>query len=403
MTQSPFGTKSFASCVLLLVASQLLFIACEEPPEIQGPALFEKTIGYTNYDECYDILELNSGDIVAVGYSGSGGLGEADFLLQRLSPDGSPAGDSFYGGPQFDQCYATLEDDDNNIYLGGLSNSWGQGYTDYHVVKLNDDGEALWSQTFGSPALEVAYDMIWTENDDLLLSGSYQETPHANYDVGVVGLDKDGEKLWGSHFGGPGDEVIRSSCLTDDGHIILAGWSNSSTTEDDDMFLAKLDGSGNVLWEKAFDSGGIERCHDVLLCDDGGFLLAGYRFIDFEKNRDLYLIKTDSDGTIIWDCTFGGELNEEAWAVQQDPWGAFYVSGFSESFSAGGNDAYLVKVSQSGRVLGHKHFGGVSHDYSRSMQIARNGDVLLGGYSYSTGAGVSDFYIVRTDTTVNPL
>ena len=362
---------------------------------------FETTFGFSNYDECYDIIELSSGDIVAAGYSGSGGLGEADFFLQSMSPDGSDQWNGFYGGADFDQCYSVVEDGDGSLFLGGFSSSWGLGYTDYLVVKLNASGDQLWSKTFGSIGLERAYDMICTPDNNLLLSGSFQADPRSTSGVGIMSLNSNGEELWQAHFDGPNEKVIRSTCLTEDNQMVLAGWSNAGA--EDEMLLVKIDSQGELLWEKSFGSTGTERCHDIVLCLDGGFLLAGYQFIDFEKNRELYMVKTDAQGNQLWDLAWGGELNDEAWAVEQDPSGALFIAGFSESFSVGGNDACLLKVSEFGVPLGHKSFGGISHVYSRAMHLASNGDILLGGYTYSSGAGLNDYYIIRTDSTVNPL
>lgn len=393
--------KGFLRAAISLFFTPLLFIACEESTPISKPAFFEKTFGYANYDECYDIIELRSGDLLAVGYSGSGGFGEADFLVHKLGPDGETLWTRFYGGSQFDQCYSAQEDAAGNLYLGGYTNSWGLGYTDYHVLKLNPDGDQFWSRTFGGLSLERAYSMIWTSEDELLLSGSFQEGPYTNSEIGVLRINAEGEELWQAHFGGSANKVIQSSCPTSDGRVVLSGWTDAGGN--DNVLLVKMDTLGVVLWEKTLGTQGVERCHDITLCDDGGFLLTGYQFIDFDKNRDIYLIKTDSDGNQLWDYVFGGNLNEEAWAVEQDPYGDFFVAGFSESFSSGGNDAFLLKVSAAGQGLGYKSFGGVSHDYSRTMCLAGNGDILLGGYSYSSGAGVSDFFIVRTDTSLTPL
>ncbi|NQV16855.1 hypothetical protein HQ531_15430 [bacterium] len=392
-------TKAFVLGSILV----LVFSSCEETRKTEFESkqsfLFEKTYGGVNYDQGYDLIELASGDLAIVGFSGSGDSGKADFHAAQLDAWGEMNWGSFHGGPEFDQCYAVVEDSEGNLFLGGLSNSFGSGDPDYYVVKLTADGDEVWTQNYGYETYESGFDMILGPDNCILLAGAYSSSEYSELDVGIIKLNSLGELLWQTHFGAEGDDVGLSLTQSYDDQILVAGWTNSTGPGEENILLMKLNQSGELLWEKALGSSGVERCNALIQCSDGGLLLAGYQFLGFEKNRDLYLLKTDAAGDLLWEASFGGQYNEVAHDIVECPEGGYVVAGTTESFSVGGNDGYLLKVNEHGEELWSKTFGGISHDYIQSVTIAENGDFIMAGYTYSQGNGLSDLFIIRTDST----
>ncbi|TKJ40601.1 hypothetical protein CEE37_06455, partial [candidate division LCP-89 bacterium B3_LCP] len=167
-----------------------------------------------------------------------------------------------------------------------------------------------------------------------------------------------------------------------------------------DMYLVKTDSLGDTLWTKTFGATwGWDECRSVQQTTDGGYILGGFAQFG-PSGLDMYLVKTDSLGDTLWTKTFGGSDYDQCLSVQQTSDGGYILGGGTHSFGAGFLDMYLVKTDSLGDMLWTKTFGGID-DCCFSVQQTIDGGYILGGMT-AFGAGWNDMYLVRLEAEGPP-
>jgi len=201
-------------------------------------------------------------------------------------------------------------------------------------------------------------------------------------------------------IGGSGFDYGESVQQTRDGGYIIAGYTDSIGAGLFDVYLIKTDVDRNKLWEKTFGGDGNDRGYSVQQTSDGGYIIAGYTDSVGAGMTDVYLIKTSVDGEILWEKTFGGDGNDRGYSVQQTSDGGYIIAGYTRSPSvgtAGMMDVYLIKTDVDGQMLWEKTFGGQEHDRGYSVQQTSDGGYIITGNTESIGAGATDVYLIKTE------
>jgi hypothetical protein len=202
-------------------------------------------------------------------------------------------------------------------------------------------------------------------------------------------------------YGGTGNDRASYVLQTSDGGYIVVGDTGSLGADSVDIFLVKTDANGNIIWAKTY--GGIvdEYAHSVLQTSDGGYIVAGETHSFGAGWHDVLLIKTDANGNVIWAKTYGGTSWDVARSVQQTSDGGYIVAGYTDSFGAGGPDFFLIKIDANGNISWAKTYGGTYSDWARSVQQTSDGGYIVAGYTLSFGAGYEDIFLIKTDANGN--
>ena len=138
----------------------------------------------------------------------------------------------------------------------------------------------------------------------------------------------------------------------------------------------------------------------IVSVSDGGYAIAGQTRSYGLGNNDMYLIKTDANGNMQWNRTFGGLGEDYASDVVQSSDGGYVIVGYTDSYGLGGGDMYLVKTDQNGNMQWSKTIGGTSMDCGYSLTLTADGGYAIAGQTFSFGRG-GDFYLVKTDPDGN--
>jgi predicted RNase H-related nuclease YkuK (DUF458 family) len=157
--------------------------------------------------------------------------------------------------------------------------------------------------------------------------------------------------------------------------------------------LVKADASGNMLWDKSY--GGFARV--LVRTNDGGYALAG------GNGGDFWLVKTDGSGNAQWNKTYGGTDDDETYALVQTGDGGYAIAGFTYSLGAGESDFWLVKTDGNGNELWNKTYGGTSFECAQGLVQTGDGGYAIAGWTNSFGAGDANFWLVKTDDSGNAL
>jgi len=231
----------------------------------------------------------------------------------------------------------------------------------------------------------------------------------------AVGLISGCSKTFNKTFGGSDDDYIKSVQQTSDGGYILAGSTSSFGAGSWDAWLIKTDVNGNKIWDKTFGGIHSDYAYAVQQTSDGGYILAGITACFGAGPYDAWLIKTDANGETCdysvdgncyeneskWVKTFGGSSNDEAYAVQQTSDGGYILAGETWSFGAGVGDFWLIKIDANGNKVWDKTFGGSRWDWATAVQQTSDSGYILAGVTCSFGDNQGDAWLIKTDANGN--
>ncbi|PXF50224.1 MAG: hypothetical protein C4B55_06740 [Candidatus Methanophagaceae archaeon] len=245
---------------------------------------------------------------------------------------------------------------------------------------------------FGEVSSEGSTLAEWSQNHTVKVNSTTKEL-EINYKYVP-------EEEWSKTFGGSDYDFARSVQQTTDGGYIIAGETESYGAGSYDFWLVKTDSDGNKVWDKTFGGVGWDGAYSVQQTTDGGYIVAGFTDSYGAGGCDFWLVKTDANGNKVWDKTFGGARSDGAKSVQQTADGGYIIAGATYSYGAGVSDFWLVKTDEKGNKVWDKTFGGARSDWAESVQqTADEGFIIASTESY--GAGVSDFWLVKTDENGN--
>ncbi|MHC4686814.1 MAG: outer membrane protein assembly factor BamB family protein [Planctomycetota bacterium] len=308
-----------------------------------------------------------------------------------------------FGGSSDDKAKSVQQTFDGGYIIAGYTKSFGAGEEDVYLVKTDSDGNEVWSKTIGGPERDIAEALQLTSDGGYIVAGNTKSFGEGDSDAYLIKTDSNGNVEWTQTFGGSSNEAANSVEPIHDGGYIVAGftYSFSSSDSDPDIYLIKTDSNGNVEWNRSFGGPFTENALSVQQTFDGGYIIAGITASLGSGSNDFYLVKTDSNGDALWTRTFGGEGFDTAWSVQQTNDEGYIIIGETSSFGEMGVDAYLVKTDSSGIVVWTKNLGGSSKDVATSGKQTGDNGYVIAGYTHSFGEGKEDVYLVKIDSNGN--
>ena len=163
----------------------------------------------------------------------------------------------------------------------------------------------------------------------------------------------------------------------------------------------KLDSDGNIDWGNIQGGTGGDYASSIQQTSDGGYIVAGDTDSFGAGGSDFWIVKIDSDGSVDWQNTYGGAGDEFAYSIQQTSDGGYIVAGFTDSFGAGGYDIWVLKLDAAGAADWQKAYGGTGNEYVfySSIQQTSEGGYIVGGITFSLGAGNADFWALKLDSS----
>ena len=275
----------------------------------------------------------------------------------------------------------------------------------YAFSGVETEGE-VWSATFGGPGFEVGTSILEKRGGGYIIAGATNSRGGGGYDAWLLSTDSKGREVWNETFGGPGDEEAMAVVATVDGGYAIAGGTNSFGAGDFDVWLIKTDSTGRELWNETYGGPGYDWAYSIQRTRDAGYIILGETESFGSGGMDLWLVKTDSLGALIWNRTFGGAEDDGGRSIQETDDGSYIIAGFTESFGRGGMDLWLLKVDSDGNEEWNGTFGGSKDDMGQSVQQTRDGGYILAGGANTPPTAtppVGDAWLIRTDRSRTPI
>lgn len=412
-----------------------------------GEVEWIKNFGGTGEETAQSIISTSDGGYAILGYTNSmdgelaGKTTEVnDYWLLKLDAKGNLQWNKTYGGSKDDRGQSVVQTVDNGYAIVGYSQSDdgdgsnNEGYHDNWILKLDVEGNIQWEHSFGFSGHDHSYDVVQTTDGGFFFVGflditasqgegnfgkGYSLTRHGVGEFWGTRLDANGNLLWRRYFGGTNNDRAHAVVQADDGGFVMAGFSESddfdisSTKGSYDFWVVKITDSGDLVWERSFGGTGIEISYDIAKTSDNGYVVTGNTFstdMDISKNNgesDVWLIKIDDNGDLIWEKTFGGTQFDAAQSVSLSKDGGFIISGNSKSgdmdvtANAGENDIWLIKTDAEGNLVWQDSFGGSDLDYGFDAVESMDKSIVLVGESISAdfpniqNKGKSDVLVIK--------
>lgn len=368
----------------------------------QGPdTVWARTYGGASADYGYSVAQtFPDGGFIIAGATYSFGAGGYDVYLVKTDSRGDTLWVGTYGGAGNDYGYAVAQTADGGYVVAGATDSYGAGGNDVYLVRTDSDGANLWAQTYGGGGDDRGRSVEETPADSGYVIGGYTTSYGPGLEsVYLIKTYSNGGVRWTKTFGGADWDEGRSVRKTLDGGYIVAGSTGSSGAGADDVYLVKTDSAGTPQWTKTFGGPDVDYGFDVRqTLPDSGYLVVGQTY-SYGTNGDVYVIKTDAGGDTLWTKALGGASIDFGYGVTQTfPDTAYLVVGSTRSFGHGGYDLYLIKMDRNGAVLWTKVYGGAYNDDGYSVaQTAPDSGYVVAGSTRSFGHGSYDVYVLRSE------
>jgi hypothetical protein len=367
------------------------------PTEMEIDITFIKTHGGTRRDRGINLLQTDDGGYAIVGYTSSGDANQEDVYLVRLNPQGEVLWSRTYGGEGTDNGWDLLEAEGGGFIIVGFTNSFGAGRMDIYLFQTDADGELLWERTFGGPDDEFGWSLAPTSDGGYVLGGQSESFGNGEEDGYLIKVNAQGEEIWSQTYGGPQEDRLFSVDQSADSGFVLTGTTRSFGAGERDLYLIKTSGSGELAWMQVLGEGRDDVGHAVRQTADLGYIVTGYTRSFGAANYDTWLIKTDESGNTEWEKFFGGTGDDRTIYGEQTADGGYILTGYTQSFGARNWDVFLVRADSTGEIIWYQTFGGVSEDTGYTVRQTSDRGFILTGETYSFGEGGGDMYIIKVN------
>ncbi|MEW6379241.1 MAG: PQQ-binding-like beta-propeller repeat protein [bacterium] len=265
-----------------------------------------------------------------------------------------------------------------------------------YILKLDSAGSLVWDRTFPDSGNGEAYSIQQTSDGGYIMGG-YIVAEDGSNDFYVLKLDGDGDLEWEETYGNMNNEVAKSVQQTTDGGYIAAGYTEyTEGDEGSDIYVVRLQSDGSLIWDEVFDNGGYEDACSIQETADNGYIIAGST--DSEGDLHGYLVKIDQDGFEDWSKILPGNGYTEILSIRRTTDRGYIAAGYSSGVDNFNFDSYVVKLDENGNEDWHKTFGRAQGDEeAASVQEIQGGGYIIAGYTKSLGTGGRDFYIIKLD------
>ncbi|MFN6037466.1 MAG: hypothetical protein ACK452_03280, partial [Bacteroidota bacterium] len=282
-------------------------------------------------------------------------------------------------------------------YMIAAMNEKSFGDTDIYILRTDINGDTIWTKSFGGNFSEYPNMILETTGGNFLILGYTKSFGAGNNDIYLIKIDINGNILWTKSYGDIGDDEGKDIIATTDGNYIITGRSNSPGNLNYDAFLKKIDPNGNILWENNYGGNQYETSRSVKECIGGGYIIAGQTNSYGSGNGDVFLVRTDANGNFQWSKTFGGSNIDDGNAVIENTDSSIIIAAETNSYGSGNMDVWVIKTDKNGNVVWDQTFGGIDKDVSKTMRPTSDGGYIIGAISRSFGWINPEMWLIKID------
>ena len=393
-----------------------------------------QTFGGSKNDVAKSVVSTVDGGFAVLGYTQSldGDITDKatenyDFWMLKFDSEAQLEWNKTYGGSGDERGRSLIETSDGGYALLGYSDSSdgdvssNNGNRDFWLVKINASGVLSWQKSFGYEGEDEGVSIIETSDNHLMLSGVLDvtasggegnqgrfSTRHAGGDYWAIKITPTGDIVWSRFYGGTFTDSPTGIKETLNDGLISVGGSDSNDVDISnnkgsyDFWIVKSDRNGDIVWEKSFGGSEIDEARDVISDGTGNHIIVGDtrsndQDVAFNNGAaDLWVIKVSNSGELLWNTSICGSNFDVARSISTTFNNEFIIAGSSRSSNGdvsknqGQNDAWVLKLDNSGQLLWETTIGGSEIDFSYDAVQINNGTIVAVGETNSSNGDIID-------------
>lgn len=280
--------------------------------------------------------------------------------------------------------------DDGFVLAGNVFSSTGD--EDACIVRIDEQGNVLWNKTFGGEKLDKIFSIAPAPNG-FILAGLTHSSGSDNSDAWLIKTDMEGRLTWSVALETSGGEAFRSALAARTGGYVAAGYTDSIGDGIYDFWLVKTDEEGRIQWNQTYGHGESDKAYGLADSEDG-YLIVGETHSDEKTDADALVVKTDVHGKLMWEKTCGGGHFDDVNTIMRARNG-YAAVGFTFSYGEGQRDIWSFKIDDVGNIVWMQSYGRQAFEEAYAVIEVGNDEFVIGGWTNSIGHGGYDFYLVR--------
>jgi uncharacterized delta-60 repeat protein len=360
-------------------------------------AVWKKTYGGDEGDIAYGITALDNGDSVMVGTCKSFGAKQTDICVSRMNDKGEMAWRLMLGGAKVEDGKAIIRTADGNLMVLGSTKSYAKNYDrDLYVAKISPQGNVIWEESFGGDRDEFAGGIAETDDGGAIVVGDTTSYGKGYKDIYIAKLNKDGKLDSSFIVGGKKEDSAHALTRTKDGNMVLVGYRESGRAGNTDFFIMKIDQNGKKIWSQTYGGDRSDELNGVTATEDGGIVATGSTYSYNSENTDLSVMKLNAEGTMLWHKIYGFKYYEYGNDVTTTSDGGVMVAGGTNTLGKGDHSAYLIALNETGEVVWSHVYGNRGKDGVNAITRLSDGNMIAVGESDSYSRSTK-IYMIKID------
>ncbi len=382
---SKSSPKPGAGYGLLTLALMILLASSGTVSAASSDIIWSRDFGGNGEETGNMVRPCSDGGYIVAGSSRSGG-GSQDFYLVKTNSQGDKLWERTFGGAGEEQAKWVEQSTDGGYVLAGSIKAVDSGILSIYIIKTDPTGKIVWDKTLGETRSAEALAMHKNWDGSFVVTG-YMQSVSGIPQAYLMKIDNAGKVKWENSFASANIEKLQGIYQSSDGGYILTGYSQAPASNRRDLLLMKTDVNGDLKWRKSFANNNLQGGQSVIPTADGGFLIAGYRSQAGSSGNGIYLLKTDGNGTYLWDKSYSPANDSSGCAVYQMPDYTYVVLANTQSNISGVLGGYLLKTDSKGNKTGDLSMGIAGPESVSYGQLTSDGYYILVGTKMVANAG----------------
>ena len=369
--------------------SLLLFLCLGTP--VISQTLFQKTIGGAGNESARTMIKTADGGFALLGGTTTYGQDSGDVYLVKMYNSGSIQWTKTYGTGTYDGAAGICQTSDGGFIMAGRTGYWEFGI---YIIKVDSLGNLQWDKKMNIGLFDQAYSVIQTVDGGYVITG--RTFNQLNYDGILIKLRNNGTTQWIKNISGFNDgayTLVQSNDLS----LVIAGFSAGANA---DLCFMKIDSLGNFIWGKKVGGAGMEMSissSKIIQTNDNGYAYAGTTNSYGAGLNDMYVVKISSTGSLQFAKAIGTTLDEYGYGLTQLANKSYIITGTRFNVNAT-TDSYLACIDSTGNLLWTDVLGGSGNEDGNAVLQLNNGDIFAAGSTDSYGNG-GNIYLTKLLST----
>ena len=363
----------------------------------QPSVTFDRTFGGEEDDVANAVVKAGDGYLIAGKTKSFTGHRDFDAYLIKIDKNGKKLWSKTYGGEDDEEANDITQFGKDYVFVGSTQ-TYGNERLSFYMSKIDGEGKVDWQKVYYRDEDDEYYgNAVVSDGEELVFAGTERHLQFFSSKINplIFKTDNEGNKIWSGYYGGKDEDNAKAVINTGDGYL-MAGKTETYGHGDFDSYVVKLDKAGKEQWYAAYGGEEDDVANDVISTKDG-YLIVGSTDSFGLNYDDVYVVKTDKKGKILWERTYGGNRDDEGFAVTESPDGGYVIAGRSESFSRrNGFDLYLFKIDANGKLKWERTYGGESDDAGYDVVATEDGYLVVGDKKTDISRD-SDVWVLKVD------